>query len=60
MAELDEAIDDLEANIAFLKAGIFVIDPTYNRRAQAGDQANQRNKPVPPPPPPTPPGPPTP
>jgi len=59
MAELDEAIDDLEANIAFLKAGVFVIDPTYNRRANAGDAANQRNRPVPPTPP-TPPGPPVP
>ena len=55
MAELDEAIDDLNANIAFLEAGIFVVDPTYNRRALAGSQANDRNKPPPPPPPPTPP-----
>jgi len=59
MAQLDEAIDDLNANIAFLKAGIFVVDSMYNRRAQAGAQANTRNKPPPPPPPP-PPGPPTP
>ena len=55
MAELDEAIDDLNANIAFLEAGVFVIDPTYNRRAAAGENANQRNKPPPPPPAPPPP-----
>lgn len=56
MAELDEAIDDLNANIAFLEAGIHVPDPQYNRRALAGQQANNRNTP----PPPTPPTPPTP
>ena len=43
MAELDEAIDDLEANIANLKAGVHTPDPEYNRRALAGQQANNRN-----------------
>ena len=54
MGKLDEAIDDLNANIAFLEAGIFVIDPTYERRAAAGAKANNDNKPPPPPPPPPP------
>jgi len=52
MAELDEAIDELKANIAFLKAGVHTPDPEYDRRAAAGKAANDRN--TPPPPPPTP------
>ena len=55
MAELDEAIDDLNANIAFLEAGVHTLDPVYDRRAAAGKAANQRNIPGPPPGPPTPP-----
>jgi len=54
MAELDEAIDDLEANIAFLKAGVHQLDAEYDRRAAPGKAANDRNVQ------PTPPGPPTP
>ncbi len=49
MAKLDEAIADLEANIAFLKAGVHQLSATYGRRAAAGEAANDRNDPGPPP-----------
>jgi len=54
MGQLDEAIDDLNANIAFLEAGVHTLDSEYARRALAGKDANDRNRPPPPPPPPPP------
>ena len=54
MAELDEGIDDLKLNIAFMEAGIRTPDTTYDRRATAGKDAND-NIPSPPPLPPVPP-----
>jgi len=64
MAELDEAIAGLEANIKNMEAGIDTPDAVWNARSNAGKNASD-NLPTPPTPPgppapPPPPGPPTP
>ena len=51
MAALDEALDELKANIAFMEAGLFTPDPVWDRRALAGKTENDAMRPPPPTPP---------
>ena len=53
MGQLDEALDDLEANYADLKAGFHTPNAEYQRRAAAAAAAHNATAP----PPPLPPGP---
>lgn len=50
MAELDEAIAALEANIDDLVAGVYTPSAIYTVRLLQGDEAHDDNAPPPPPP----------